>query len=317
MEKLPNRLPHETYRDKLAKNLNTIRDAGPESEDPKSKITRAEAKGYLGAKKESGEYKKRKKIHSEERQIDIHLKENNEKREDFIAKIKSEHEKMKEDSLVGHIFKKITLRLPEPYHGEFGSFDINQRDIDLEISQNPYYGIAIGAEGSPEDLLDLMKNKNIIPEIFQGILYLTSYFTKKEIDCAEEGLHVGFDSPPILEKGKRYAFVYSESINTWKIQEWGGNGYISSVRFKEELQPLENVIEKVGKLRGVSFKWKSDGTSPREIGVIAEEVAEVFPELVFLDREGKPLGVHYDKFVAVLIEAVKDLDKRLKDLENK
>ena len=57
------KLPHQEYRDDVANKLNKMRDAGRDSKDPKSEITRAKAEGYLEAKKEDGEYLYHKKEH--------------------------------------------------------------------------------------------------------------------------------------------------------------------------------------------------------------------------------------------------------------
>jgi hypothetical protein len=86
----------------------------------------------------------------------------------------------------------------------------------------------------------------------------------------------------------------------------------SDVRLKTNLTPLTNVLEKLNYVRGVSFEWnetyKSIGGSSvgRELGVIAQEVETVFPEVVTqLDNGYKT--VDYSKLTAVLIEAVKEL----------
>ena len=99
----------------------------------------------------------------------------------------------------------------------------------------------------------------------------------------------------------------------WRHVAGGG---MSSLRFKEEINPIKNAIDKINHLRGVSFKWRNKNAR-REIGVIAEEVYSVFPELVALDENNKPLSVYYDKFVAVLIEAVKELSQEIEKLKSK
>ncbi|MCP4712092.1 MAG: hypothetical protein GY869_26010 [Planctomycetes bacterium] len=103
----------------------------------------------------------------------------------------------------------------------------------------------------------------------------------------------------------------------------------SDVRLKKDIQPLTEMLGKVGKLRGVSFQWKQPDPSKnadanhKHIGVIAQEVETVFPELVAEDDQGYK-SVEYTKLTAVLIEAVKELKaeneqlkQRLEILENK
>jgi endosialidase-like protein len=73
----------------------------------------------------------------------------------------------------------------------------------------------------------------------------------------------------------------------------------------------------VRRLRGVSFEWRDDvqsGHSGKDLGVIAQEVEQVFPELVHTDDRGYKT-VNYLGLIAPLIEAVKELDIRLQALE--
>jgi len=73
----------------------------------------------------------------------------------------------------------------------------------------------------------------------------------------------------------------------------------------------------VRRLRGVSWTWREDAQSEhsgRDMGVIAQEVEEVFPELVTTDEQGNKM-VNYAGLIAPLIEAVKELDARVEALE--
>lgn len=81
----------------------------------------------------------------------------------------------------------------------------------------------------------------------------------------------------------------------------------SDVRLKEDIHTIENALEKVSELRGVHFKWMDKSRNRvSQIGVIAQEVEKVIPEVVNEDNEGIK-SVSYDKLVAVLIEAIKEL----------
>jgi hypothetical protein len=97
-----------------------------------------------------------------------------------------------------------------------------------------------------------------------------------------------------------------------------GWGTYSSRRFKTNIQTLPNALEKVEKMRGVSYTLKATGR--REIGVIAEEVGEVLPEVVTYEANGKDArAVDYNRLTAVLIEATKEqqklIDKQAAQLE--
>jgi hypothetical protein len=88
----------------------------------------------------------------------------------------------------------------------------------------------------------------------------------------------------------------------------------SDAALKTNVRPLESPLDKIARLRGVRFNWKKDGKE--SIGVVAQEVEGVYPELVSAGPDGRK-AVEYDKFAAVLIEAVKELDARVAGLEKK
>ena len=92
----------------------------------------------------------------------------------------------------------------------------------------------------------------------------------------------------------------------------------SDERLKDNVAEISNALDRVEKLRGVSFDWndKQSVYSGHDIGVIAQDVEEVLPELVE-NRDNGYKAVKYDKLTAVLIEAVKELSARVKELENK
>jgi len=87
----------------------------------------------------------------------------------------------------------------------------------------------------------------------------------------------------------------------------------SDTRFKTDITPLTNVLEKLEKMRGVSFAWNElyeslgRSTGRREIGVMAQEVEDVFPEVVTTWGEEGYKAVDYGRLTAVLLEAVKEL----------
>ena len=89
----------------------------------------------------------------------------------------------------------------------------------------------------------------------------------------------------------------------------GSNVSPSDLRLKQNIQTLENSLAKITQLRGVSFNWQdpAKGVDP-QIGVIAQEVEQVLPELVSTDEAGYK-SVAYGKFVSILIEAIKELQK--------
>ena len=93
----------------------------------------------------------------------------------------------------------------------------------------------------------------------------------------------------------------------------------SDERLKDNIKLISNPIEKVQQLRGVEFDWNDKSmfkAGKHDYGVIAQDVEKVLPELVKESHTGY-LGVDYDKIIGLLIEVVKEQEKRIKELENK
>ncbi len=108
-----------------------------------------------------------------------------------------------------------------------------------------------------------------------------------------------------------------------------GNGWLSlsslitsDRRFKKDLRPIDNVIEKINHLNGYNYEFDRDNfkekrfDTERHIGLIAQEVKEVFPELVKQDAQGY-YAVNYDGMVPVLLEAIKSQQKTINELNAK
>ncbi len=81
----------------------------------------------------------------------------------------------------------------------------------------------------------------------------------------------------------------------------------SSKRFKKDIHTLGTVSDKLLDLRPVSFRYKeaaADGTYPIQYGLIAEEVAKVYPDLVQYDKDGKPFTIYYHLLTPLLLSEV-------------
>ena len=96
---------------------------------------------------------------------------------------------------------------------------------------------------------------------------------------------------------------------------------LSDERFKKNIQTIPSSLEKIAQLRGVYFDWRTDKFSKRNfpegqhIGLIAQEIETVFPELVSTQKDGYK-SVSYSNLVAPLIEAVKELKHQNQALQN-
>lgn len=134
-----------------------------------------------------------------------------------------------------------------------------------------------------------------------------------------EGANVGIGTEAPADE----LYVVGDITATGAITE------ISSLKFKTNINRLDNALDMVDRLRGVSFDWRTADypnlrfSEDQQIGLIAEEVETVIPQLVHSDNNGDK-SVDYSKLTAVLIEAVKELKTennelraRINALENK
>lgn len=83
--------------------------------------------------------------------------------------------------------------------------------------------------------------------------------------------------------------------------------------------PKGDVLPRISKIRGVTWEWRDDAPGEAKdqpcIGVVAQEVERVFPELVSMDENGIK-RVYYAGLIGPLIEAVKELEARVRSLES-
>jgi len=90
----------------------------------------------------------------------------------------------------------------------------------------------------------------------------------------------------------------------------------SDIRVKENIINIDSALEKVLKLRGVYYTRKDQEDKKRNIGVIAQEVEDILPEVVFTDdSENKNKSVAYGNIIALLIEAIKEQNEQIKKLQ--
>jgi hypothetical protein len=85
----------------------------------------------------------------------------------------------------------------------------------------------------------------------------------------------------------------------------------STAKLKKNIIPLENQTETIQKLNPVRFTWKD--SEQEDIGLIAEEVAELYPELVEYDENNNLIGINYSRLTVILIKTVKELITKIND----
>ena len=104
-----------------------------------------------------------------------------------------------------------------------------------------------------------------------------------------------------LPNDSTYGVVKAHSLVTY-----------SDETLKTNIQPLDSALEMVSKLQGVSYDWKSDGSS--DVGFIAQDVQKVIPQVVYGNTEGD-YALDYSKMTSILVEAMKEQQAQINDLK--
>jgi len=96
-----------------------------------------------------------------------------------------------------------------------------------------------------------------------------------------------------------------------------GRANVSSRRYKHDIKPMEKASETIYSLKPVSFRYHKqfDATQTIAFGLIAEEVAEVAPDLVGRNEKGEPESVRYEQINAMLLNEFLKEHRKVQDLE--
>ena len=135
------------------------------------------------------------------------------------------------------------------------------------------------------------------------------------------------DASALLNKIATYSFGQIKEFNLAEIESEVLNESIyldvfagSDLRLKKDIEPLINPLEKILSLDGISYLWNENTAStaaPKNIqtGLVAQQVATVFPDLVKKDSATGMLAINYTKLTPYLIESIKEL-KNMIDAQN-
>lgn len=122
---------------------------------------------------------------------------------------------------------------------------------------------------------------------------------------------------PAVQTRAFIAGVFSKPISGSQvmINSSGQLGVLaSSARYKHDIAPMGEQL-KLQQLRPVTFYYKEDDTATRQYGLIAEEVAKVYPELVIYNDQGGVEGVHYEALAPMLLNEVQRQQQELAELK--
>jgi hypothetical protein len=132
---------------------------------------------------------------------------------------------------------------------------------------------------------------------------------------------VKLSDPFNYESGLLYLDTANRRVGietTNPVSELHVNGTItetSSLKFKKNINPIENALDSICQISGVTYDRKDD-THQNEAGFVAEYINEVLPNIVSKDDNGEVCGINYTRIVAYLVEAIKELKREIEDLKN-
>jgi trimeric autotransporter adhesin len=124
--------------------------------------------------------------------------------------------------------------------------------------------------------------------------------------------------------------VYGIALSTSSTGVWGEGanydfyaagpgvnyGNSSSIRWKRNIEIIPQPLEKIKAIRGVYFDWDADHGGQHDVGMIAEEVGKVLPEIVVYEENGiDASGMDYSKITPLLLEAIKEQQKQIDELK--
>jgi len=90
----------------------------------------------------------------------------------------------------------------------------------------------------------------------------------------------------------------------------------SDKRLKTNITPLSSGLEKVLKMNAYTFNWISEPNGQKDVGFIAQDMLEIFPEAVFQNPNDGYYGINYSRFPPILVEAIKEQQKQIESLKN-
>jgi hypothetical protein len=138
--------------------------------------------------------------------------------------------------------------------------------------------------------------------------------------AADSGvIRIGTQMPTALQTLTYIAGIYDNTSVSGLAVVIDSDGQLgtvsSSERFKTAIAPMGSNMTKLQQLRPVTFRYKADPQGTMRYGLIAEDVAKVYPELVIRDRTGRIDGIRYDELAPILLNEVQHQAAEIRDLK--
>lgn len=157
-----------------------------------------------------------------------------------------------------------------------------------------------------------------IKDMYADALYIKSYWTSSG-DIYISGFTTAPDSDSRVRLyTARYAIIKNNSSSSnCAIYAPGGFYESSDERLKCILNPIKVDLDAISKLRKIYYTWKDESNGSRQLGVIAQDVQDLYPELVDVNKDTGYLSLAYDKLSVLALEAIDVLYKEHKKLKER
>ena len=196
-----------------------------------------------------------------------------------------------------------------------GNLDLNSKDITGTGGINI---LGVGTFSSLDPISVTIKNSRFLyfGNSNEGII--TYDAANLEIATSSGDLNLkGSGSVALYESSSKKLETSTSGISvTGALTASGNVTAYSDINLKKDIQPIENALDKVMKINGVTYGRTDFETETRYAGVIAQEVEKVLPEVVVEDENGTK-SVAYGNMIALLIEAVKEQQQEINILKEK
>jgi hypothetical protein len=199
--------------------------------------------------------------------------------------------------------------------------------VNIKTDDGSPWGLRIGNDGYSSDanvglMIHEANNGDVYQKLAGNSAYENLYIQQSDGSTTNTAIHIDTNRAVHLSyQGSTKLSTTNTGVSVTGDMTASGNvTAYSDARLKTDIHTINDALSICGKLRGVSYKWIKDGKA--SIGVIAQEVEEVLPELVLTQQVLDPTGekevksVDYGKIVGVLINAINELKEEVEELKN-
>ncbi|MFZ5939747.1 MAG: tail fiber domain-containing protein [Bacteroidota bacterium] len=201
-----------------------------------------------------------------------------------------------------------------PVNTTFSVFDhFGAGSITVQGAGNTYDYSIISLKGAPGEASEKMYNLSHTTSNNLVLVYLTGtdYFPRMLISKnGNISLNTWDEGTQVLDVNGNARFRAVGSAASAFDLRITADGTLttssSDARLKNDLREIQNSLDKVLKMKGYTFSWSGETNGRRDAGLIAQEVAEIFPEAVFVNPSDGLYGINYSRFPALFVEAFRE-----------